>query len=259
MGTPGEKEKSTDEPKEVTPAQATLYRACVARGIYMTQDRSDIQYAVKELSRAMSNPTSQDMSRLRRLGRFLKGKPRVVTELGYRTAKVDGTINIDVYTDTDFAGCARTRKSTSGGIIKVNGHTVKMWSTTQNVIAVSSGEAEYYGLVKGASQAIGIRSMLKDLGITDPLSITLKTDASAAVGIASRRGMGKVRHIEVNQLWLQQKVHHKEVTVVKINGADNPAAHLTKYLDIKGIRSHMAHTSQSHVEGRHSIAPGTIS
>lgn len=134
----------------------------------MTQDRSDTQYAVKELSRAMSNPTSQDMSRLRRLGRFLKGKPRAVTEFGYRTAKVDGTINIDVYTDTDFADCARTRKSTSGGIIKVNGHTVKMWSTTQNVIAVSSAEAEYYGLVKGASQAIRIRSMLKDLGITDP-------------------------------------------------------------------------------------------
>lgn len=55
-------------------------------------------------------------------------------------------------------------------------------------------------MVKGASVALGIRSMLMDLGVT--LGIRLHTDASAAKGIASRRGLGKVRHIDVSQLWL---------------------------------------------------------
>ena len=59
-----------------------------------------------------------------------------------------------MWTDTDYAGCAKTRKSTSGGVIMIGGHMIKSWSSTQNVIALSSGEAEYYGLVKGAAQGL---------------------------------------------------------------------------------------------------------
>ena len=73
-------------------------------------------------------------------------------------------------------------------------HCIKTWSSTQDIIALSSGEAEYYGLVRGASQAIGIRSMLYDMGVE--ADIEINTDASAAKGIASRKGVGRVRHIE---------------------------------------------------------------
>ena len=47
----------------------------------------------------------------------------------------------------------------------LNKHPVKDWSVTQTVIATSSGEAEYYGMVKGASQGIGLRSVMEDLGV----------------------------------------------------------------------------------------------
>ena len=59
---------------------------------------------------------------------------------------------------------------------------------------MSSGEAEYYAMVKAASVAIGIRSMLMDLGVGEA-RIILKTDASAALGIAHRLGIGKICHI----------------------------------------------------------------
>ena len=55
---------------------------------------------------------------------------------------------IVVWTDSDLAGCARTRKTTSGGVIMHGSHLVKSWSITQAVIALSSGEAEYYAMVK---------------------------------------------------------------------------------------------------------------
>ena len=73
---------------------------------------------------------------------------------------------------------------------------IKTWSTTQSVIALSSGEAEYYGMVKGGSVALGIQSMMKDMGTDRDVRIGVKihTDASAAKGIATRRGLGKVRH-----------------------------------------------------------------
>ena len=92
-------------------------------------------------------------------------------------------------------------------------HLIKTWSTTQSVIALSSGEAEYYGLVKGASQGLEMRAMLTELGVES--KVVVQTDASAAKGIALRRGMGKLRHIEVNQLWVQDKVAKGEVNKQK--------------------------------------------
>ena len=132
-------------------------------------------------------------------------------------------------------------------------HLLKSWISTQNVIALSSGEAEYYGLVKGASQGLGLKAMLNEAGVET--KIVVKTDASAAKGIALRRGMGKIRHIEVNQLWVQDKVAKKELKIVKIGTTENLADHLTKYLNQEGIQEHMNGTNQWLEEGRHSLMP----
>ena len=115
--------------------------------------------------------------------------------------------------DTDYAGCGETRKSTNGGLVRLGDHLVKSWSNTQAVVALSSGEAEYYGLVRGAAHGIGVKNLMADLGVERRLK--LKTDASVAKSIAMRRGAGKVRHLEVKQLWLQEKVQRKEINVEK--------------------------------------------
>ena len=132
-------------------------------------------------------------------------------------------------------------------------HIIKSWSTTQSVIALSSGEAEYYGMVKGASVGLGIQSVLRDFEIN--VMLTLKSDASAAIAIASRRGLGKVRHIEVCQLWLQEKVRSGEVKVVKVGTDENVADSLTKYVSSEILRKHMRATGQLAREGRHRLAP----
>ena len=69
---------------------------------------------------------------------------------------------------------------------------------TQSVITRFSGEAAFYWLVKGSSNAMGMRSVSADMGID--LGIGIQTDSTAAKGIASRTGLGKVRHVEVAQL-----------------------------------------------------------
>ena len=130
---------------------------------------------------------------------------------------------------------------------------MKTWSTTQSVIALSSGEAEYYGLVKGVSQGLGVKAMLKEAGVE--AGVVVKTDASAAKGIASRRGMGKVRHIEVNQLWVQDMVARGIVKISKIATTENLADHLTKYLACTGINEHLNGTCQWLEEGRHPLMP----
>ena len=134
-------------------------------------------------------------------------------------------------------------------------HIIKSWSSIQSVVALSSGEAEYYSMVKGASVALGLQSVLKDFNIE--CSIVLKSDASAAIAISTRRGLGKVRHIEVCQLWLQDRVRRGDLKVVKVCTHENVADALTKYVSQDVMLMHMKSTNQCLTEGRHELAPAT--
>ena len=133
---------------------------------------------------------------------------------------------IDCFVDRDWAGKMADRKSTSGGALTVEGTAVKTWSRTQRTRALSSGEAEYYALVGGAAEALGLKSLAADLGWQ--MDVRLWSDAKAARGMASRRGLGRTRHIDVRLLWLQQAVKAKRLVILKIKGRENPADHLTK-------------------------------
>ena len=95
--------------------------------------------------------------------------------------------------------------------------------------------------------------MLRDLGSN--VRICVMTDSSAAKGMASRKGLGKVRHVEVNQLWVQQKVGTGEIELRKVEGANNLADALTKHVEHDGISKHLKGTSQYLATGRHPIMP----
>ena len=105
---------------------------------------------------------------------------------------------------------------------------LKTWSTTQTVVALSSGEAEYYAALKGASQGLGMQSMLAELGVD--LEVVVHTDANACSGISGRQGLGKLRHIAVTLLWLQDVMKQRRIQLVKVPGTENPADAMTKYL-----------------------------
>jgi len=108
----------------------------------------------------------------------------------------------------------------------VPGGILKTWSSTQASIAQSSGEAEYYALVRAASESLGMQSLMRDMGWD--AKIRLLVDSSAAKSIASRTGLGKLRHLEIKFLWLQEAVRRKKVVLSKVRGGVNPADVLTK-------------------------------
>ena len=220
---------------------------------YLGQDRSQIQFAVKELSRGMGKPTERDRGRLKKFIRFLKGSPRYINHYCYQGA-VDRII---VWIDTDFAGCKKGRKSTSGGMMMHGTHVIKSWSTNQATIALSSGEAEYYGMVRGAGQGMGLKAIMKDIGVIYQGPIQISADASAAIGIASRLGLGKDRHIEVNQLWLQEKIYVGEIVLKKIGTLENIADALTKPVNAETLRYHVEYSGGECRRDRHRLAPAT--
>ena len=132
-----------------------------------------------------------------------------------------------VAVDSDWAGCRKTRKSTSGGCMMIGNHLLRSWSSTQPIIAMSSAEAEHYALVEGATRSLGLQSMMRELGLKRV--IFLQTDSSAAKSFASHRGLGRMRHIEVKDLWLQEAIYRSRLKVIKIRGDENPADIFTKY------------------------------
>ena len=177
----------------------------------------------------MAAPRKSDWMKLKRRARYLVKYPEVEIVFGGCT-KGDMVVT---YVDADWAGCLKTRRSTSGGVATFAGACIKTWSSTQGTVAMSSGESELYAVVKGAAESIGIQSLLKDLGCD--VGIELKTDSSAAKAISWRRGVGKVRHLDVRYLWVQQKINDKQMHITKVKGLMNPANILTKYAASKEV------------------------
>ena len=127
---------------------------------------------------------------------------------------------------------------------------------TQKVIALSSGEAELAGIVKGSCEGLGLVSVAKDLGIEAGLEVL--ADSSAAIGICRRTGIGKVRHLAVGQLWVQERVRSGDFALTKHPGAQNPADILTKAVDGGLIQRHMTAIGARGEQGRAESAPMLI-
>ena len=160
---------------------------------------------------------------------------------------------LTVFVDTDFAGCHVTRRSTSGGVACRGKHLVKHWAHTQSTVALSSAEAELTGISKGAAQGLGIQSIGSDLGIK--LNLKVMSDASAAIGISRRRGLGKVRHLAVADLWMQDRIRKGDFVLEKVAGAGNPADMLTKHVPRDVLNKHMATLGLFLEDGRAESAP----
>ena len=125
---------------------------------------------------------------------------------------------------------------------------VKSRCSTQSIVSLSSGEEGYYGLVKGWSMGLGIKSMLQDFGVN--VNWVVKTDASAA-----RESPIEKDWANCGQLWVQDRIARGDLTIEKINGEENVADNLTKHVSVEDIRVHMHRTNQEIIQGQHAIAP----
>jgi hypothetical protein len=94
---------------------------------------------------------------------------------------------------------------------------------------------------------------LADVGVK--CKVVVKSDASVAKGIASRSGLGKVRHIDVSQLWVQDKVRSKDMIVEKVRTFHNLADIFTKYVSCDTIVRHVKGLYGTIEVGRHELMP----
>ena len=100
-------------------------------------------------------------------------------------------------------------------------HLIKSWSSTQASISLSSDEAEFYGVVKASGVTLGYQALPRDVGLTLPVRVW--ADSTATIGICGRQGLGKLRHVDTQCLWIQQRVRDGSVELRKVRGDANPA------------------------------------
>ena len=108
-----------EDETELSKEEASKFRRIAATANFLALDRTDIQYAVKEICRDMSRPMMKSWGKLKRIARYLIKHPRMVWK--YPEVEEHEVEVLDAYTDSDWAGCLGTRKSTNGGVLALWG------------------------------------------------------------------------------------------------------------------------------------------
>ena len=122
------------------------------------------------------------------------------------------------------------RRSTSAGAAQLGGCTIITYSRTQGSPAVSSAGAEGYALGSGACEGLFICAVAKELGVE--LRLTLHSNSTATISQHAKVGLGRMKHLELRFLFVEDLLKRERLTLSKIPGTENPADLGTKVLDV---------------------------
>ena len=224
---PGAKDIEKDDRdvnSELEDAEAKVVQAAAGLEQYIALDRPDIAYIVKTALQQMSKPTKLMKLRVIKVARYLKSNQRLV----WKFQDQQQPKSIDVYVDADFAARETMLRSTSGVAEFYGRSPIEFGSSTQSVRALSTAESEFYEVTKGSAHSLHSQAILKGFGVT--VEGDVLSDANAGIGIASRQGCGRLKHLEVKWLWVQEKVSEKALRMRRHPRETNVADLATKYL-----------------------------
>ena len=100
---------------------------------------------------------------------------------------------------------------------------------------------------------LGLKGLMEDLGVE--VEAQVNTDSNAVKSMPARKCAGRVRHIEVRELWVQERVAKGELNIVKVRGEDNVADGLTKHVDKQKMEQYMKACGIVRNSGRHELSP----
>ena len=211
-----------DQSQQLEPQDSSSYRSIIGLLLYLSRDRLDIMFTVKELSAAMSKPTLCALQRLKRLMGYLKFSGNIGLKLsfpepgkGKRKEGCEMEWLLETYTDADWSSNKSHRKSTSCALHFLNGCYVHGSSRTQKVISLSSAESELHAMVSGCCDGLFIKRCAEFV-FSAQVQHFQWTDNSAARQLAARQGVGRIRHLSSKILWIQQEVLAGNVIVGQV-------------------------------------------
>ena len=205
-------------------ADREKYQRLVGKLIYLAHTRPDIAYAVGVVSQFMHEPQTHHMEAVMRIVRYLKGSPGKGVVF-----KRNGHLQIEAFTDADWAGNQVNRRSTAGYFTFVGGNLVTWRSKKQKVVALSSAEAEFRGIVKGIAEILWLRKLMDEIGFPLKTPTKLFCDNEAAISISENPVQhDRTKHVEVDRHFIKEKIENRIVELPSIRSEDQLADILTK-------------------------------
>ena len=192
--------------------------------MYLTSTRPDIMFVVSLLSRYLAHPTELHMQAAKRVLRYIKGT------LSYGILyKQSGNKRLLAYTDSDYAGDLKDRKSTSGYLFVLSSGAVSWASKKQPVVTLSTTEAEFIAAASCACQAVWVRRMLEKLDHESAGTTIIYFDNSSTIKLSKNPVMhGRSKHIDVRFHFLRDLTRDGVVTLMHCHSQEQLADIMTK-------------------------------
>ncbi|CAE7467666.1 RE2, partial [Symbiodinium natans] len=219
--------------KELSRERAEVFRRVTGTILYMAVDRPSLQYAASELAEGMSKPLEIHWLRLKRVGKYIAKYPVEKWHFELQEAPAQ----LESFSDSDWATDRRTRRSMSSTYQRFGKHLLDTSCGRQSLVALSSGEAEFYAMVKTAAEGKLTTEILRHFGWK--VEHRVLSDSSAARSMAQRVGCGKVKHLSLKEMWIQQAVRNKELSIGKVDTLMNISDLGTKALEAARMDSLM--------------------
>ncbi|XP_043483599.1 secreted RxLR effector protein 161-like [Leptopilina heterotoma] len=212
---------------EVNKKECIPYREAIGSLLFTARTcRPDIEYSVNYVSQFLDSFNKEHWQAVKRIFRYLIG----TRNYGLVFGNSGSTLNLLGFTDADYAGCIQTRKSRSGFVFLLNGGPISWSSKRQDVVSLSTAEAEYIALANGTKEAIWLRRMLNKLGIkceTAPIYV----DKQSAIKLSKNSEFHqRSKHIDVRFHFIRDVIGRKDIEVKYVMSKDQLADIFTKPL-----------------------------
>jgi hypothetical protein len=212
------------------------YRSAIGALLYLSNGtRPDIAFVVSMLARYVDKPTQEAWECVKHVFRYLKGTKNFCLKYSSKNSK-DYVHEITAYSDSDWAGDKITRRSTSGSLIFHNGNLVDWTSKLQKCVSLSSCEAEIIAMSHTAQDIIWIKRVVSDLQNSKAQESysfletpVIYADNQSALKVArDPQHFGRMKHVELRDLFVREKVNDGTLLVEYVPSKENLADLLTK-------------------------------